>query len=185
MRYLGMALCMAALVAVACGCPQTGIEGGGETKLLKKFMEEGGTQKAIILFVKSRGCGDDTQLLWDQLKGYANLSDGDVKIIPADADEDRELKKAYGFTSYPVTMLFDAKGGYITEWEGTRFDAEVIKKKLIEMGATIRNKDEPPPDYEKEPEEKPAETPAETPEEKPEDKPEETPEEGDSGESGE
>lgn len=179
MRYAGTALCLAALAIIAWGCPQTGMESGtGETKLLKKFINEGDTQKATILFVKSRGCGADSAVLWDFLKSYATLSDGMVKAIAADADDDRDLKKAYGFATYPVTMLFDEKGDYVTEWTGTRFEPEEVKKKLIEMGMKIRDKDDPPP----------VESPSEEEEKKPveEKKPaeEKQPGEGEEGEGG-
>ncbi len=183
MRYAGMALCLAAIAIIAWGCPQTGMESGtGETKLLKKFINEGDTQKATILFVKSRGCGSDSAVLWDFLKSYATLSDGMVKAIAADADDDRDLKKAYGFATYPVTMLFDEKGDYVTEWTGTRFEPEEIKKKLIEMGMKIRDKDEPPPPPEEKVEEPPAEgDEGKKPEETPEEKPDEGGSEGDGG----
>jgi hypothetical protein len=188
MKLAGMALCLAALAAIACGCPQTGMEvGGGETKLLEKFKEEGDKQKATILFVISRGCGPDSATFHDYLKGIKNYSDGTVKLVNANADtpEDADVKKAYGFTTYPVTLVFDEKGDLVERYESARLDPEIIKKKVIELGAKIRNRDEPPPEPEDEAEvepEKPAETPAETPEEKPEEAPEEAPEEGGSGE---
>jgi hypothetical protein len=144
MKYLGLMVFAAALVGFVCGCPQTAPQGGaGETKLLEKFKTEGDAQKVTILYVTSRGCGTDAALLYDQLKSIANFSDKTIKLITANADEDHDLKKAYGFVTYPVTMIFDEKGELALEIVGTRYEVDEVKNKATELGGKAQGPEKP------------------------------------------